>query len=163
MMDRPPLAVDPKVEAFVGSANRVRTLAPIANAARPLTAYRIAWLARVPRSKVYVELRRLSESGLVEERKDRKGRSTWTMTDADVAAFLRKKVRIAWSEDVSASVADRAERWRANAAKTASWFDPSKYTANPSVTARIAKEVIRPEGKGEFPGMPMSRRSRKAR
>ena len=101
MTDRRPLWINPKAEAFAGSATRLRTLAPIANANFPLTAYRIAWLSRIARSKVYDELRRLLSAGLVEERKDRREEATWTLTDPAVAEFLRKKVRIAWSEDVS--------------------------------------------------------------
>jgi hypothetical protein len=161
MRERPPLEVDPMLAAFIGSANRVRTLAPIANAASPLTAYRIGWLARVPRTKVYAELRRLSVSGLVRERRNGSGPSTWTLTDRDVAALLRKRVRIVWSGDLSKSSRERAKRGREISAQPSSWFDPSKYRRNPIVAARIAEEVVRPEGKGDFPGLPASRRSRK--
>jgi sugar-specific transcriptional regulator TrmB len=163
MPARPPLEVDSKVERFLGSANRARTLAPLANARRPLTAYRIAWLARIPRSKVYDELRRLESVGLVAERKGARGTSTWTLLDEDAAVYLRKKMRVLWSADITSTASVRAREERSRAASARAWFDPSRYRANPQITARIAKEVYRPAGKGEFPGMPDDRRSRKTR
>ncbi|MCI4373643.1 MAG: helix-turn-helix domain-containing protein [Thermoplasmata archaeon] len=161
MRARPPLDVDPKVEGFIGSANRARTLAPIASARQPLTAYRIAWLARVPRSKVYGELRRLKSLGLVAEREDPKGASTWILLDEDAAAYLRKKMRVLWSGDIGRSSEEMARRERSRSRPSFAWFNRSKYQPNPKIAARIAKEVTRPVGKGEFPGMPEDRRSRK--
>jgi DNA-binding transcriptional ArsR family regulator len=164
MMSRPPLPVPPQVAALLGSVNRVRTLAPLANAYRPMTAYRVAQLAGVPRTKVYEELRRLLEAGVVEERRSRRGSSTWTLLDADMALYLRKKIRIAWSGDLAASAPRRAadERRAAVRLLSNSWFDPSKYTPNPVVATRYAQEIERPEGKGEFAGWP-GRVSRKRR
>jgi hypothetical protein len=129
-----------------------------------MTAYRVAQLAGIPRTKVYEELRRLLKAGVVGERRNRRGSSTWTLLDADMALYLRKKIRIAWSGDLAASAFRRAANERRTAAglRTNSWFDPSKYTPNPVVAARYAKEIERPEGKGEFAGMP-ARVSRKRR
>jgi DNA-binding transcriptional ArsR family regulator len=164
MMARPPLAVDRRVAALLGSTNRVRTLVPLANAYRPMTAYRIAQLAGIPRTKVYDELRRLRVAGAVEARKSRKGRATWVLLDRDMALYLRKKIRISWSGDLAASAARRAAKERDTLVRTGtSWFDPSKYSPNPIVAARYAREIERPEGKGEFESMPSSRVSRKRR
>ncbi|MFY9717946.1 MAG: helix-turn-helix domain-containing protein [Thermoplasmata archaeon] len=164
MIYRPPLAVDPRLAALLGSANRVRTLAPLANAYRPMTAYRVARLAGIPRTKVYRELRRLLTVGVVGERRSRKGTSTWTLLDADMALYLRKKIRVAWSRDLAASATPRAEKERrlAAALRSESWFNPAKYRPNPSVAARYAAEIERPEGKGEFAGR-AARVSRKRR
>jgi DNA-binding transcriptional ArsR family regulator len=164
MMACPPLAVDPRVAALLGSTNRVRTLAPLANAYGPMTAYRVAQLAGIPRTKVYAELRRLRGAGVVEARRNRSGRSTWVLLDHDMALYLRKKIRIAWSGDLAAAAVRRAGRERDVLARSGtSWFDPSKYTPNPVVAARYAREIERPEGKGEFVGMPSGRVSRKRR
>jgi hypothetical protein len=162
MMARPPLAVDRQVVALLGSTNRVRTLVPLANAYWPMTAYRIAQLAGIPRTKVYDELRRLQVAGAVEERKSRKGRSTWVLLDRDMALYLRKKIRISWSADLAAAAVRRAAKERDTLVRIrTSWFDPSKYTPNPVVAARYAQEIERPEGKGEFEMMPSRRDSRK--
>jgi DNA-binding transcriptional ArsR family regulator len=164
MIARPPLAVDPRVASLLGSTNRVRTLAPLANAYRPMTAYRVAQLAGIPRTKVYEELQRLRAAGAVEARTNRKGRSTWVLLDQDMALYLRKKIRIAWSGDLAATAVRRATKERDALTRIGtSWFDPSKYTPNPSVAARYAPEIERPEGKGEFEGMPGRRISRKRR
>lgn len=156
MMGRAPIEVNPSIAALFGSINRVRTLAPLANAYGPMTAYRVAVLAGIPRSKVYDELRNLLATGVVEERRNRKGSSTWVLLDRDMALYLRKKFRIAWSEDLSATVARRAEKERQLVANSLSesWFDPSKYSSNPAVAARYAREIERPRGKGEFAVMP---------
>jgi DNA-binding transcriptional ArsR family regulator len=163
-MPRSPLPVDPQVAALLGSTTRVRTLAPLANAYGPMTAYRVAQLAGIPRTKVYAELRRLQEAGAVEARRSRSGRSTWVLLDRDMALYLRKKIRIAWSGDLAAAAARRAGRGRDAIARTGtSWFDPSKYTRDPVVAARYAREIERPEGKGEIAGMTLGRVSRKRR
>jgi hypothetical protein len=88
------IAVDPLLASFVGSTNRLLTLAVLANADEPLTGYRVAKIANLPRQKVYPELRRSIESGLV-----RKTTSGFTLTDADVRILLRKRVRIRWDEE----------------------------------------------------------------
>jgi DNA-binding transcriptional ArsR family regulator len=162
MKSRPPLPVAPQVAALLGSTNRVRTLAPLANAYRPMTAYRVAQLAGIPRTKVYEELRRLLKAGVVRERRNRRGSSTWTLLDADMALYLRKKIRISWSGDLASSAPRRLAKERRTAVGllSNSWLDPSKYTPNPVVAARYAQEIERPEGKGDFAGM-TSRVSRK--
>ncbi len=88
---------DPVLVALFGSETRVRTLAVLAGAYRPMTAYRVAKVGGVPIQKAYEEFRRLGRSGLVTQRE-----SGWVLADADVRALLRKRVRIRWSDDLRA-------------------------------------------------------------
>lgn len=157
MRPAPPLRVAPSVAAVLGSANRARTLATLAGAYRSLTAYRVARLAGIPRTKVYNELRRLSNVGVVRERRERGGRSTWILLDLDLGLYLRKRIRIGWSEDLAAVAARRAAREKALlAAAPTDWYDPRDFPLDPNVARRIrardATEVRRPAGKGEFVG-----------
>jgi DNA-binding transcriptional ArsR family regulator len=93
------LEVDPGLVALFGSQTRVRTLAPLACSPSPLTAYRVAWMTGVQRTKVYSELRRLAAAGVVAERKSGGNRSTWELVDPEVRSLLRRRARISWSED----------------------------------------------------------------
>ncbi len=86
--------VDPALVAAFGSATRVRTLAVLANAAGPLTAYRVALVGGVPVGKAYREVRRLARSGLVERRQN-----GWVLTDGDLRSLLQRRVRIRWDQD----------------------------------------------------------------
>jgi sugar-specific transcriptional regulator TrmB len=86
--------IDPRLVALFGSETRVRTLAVLAGASRPMTAYRVGKVGGVPLPKAYEEVRRLAVTGLVVRRA-----SGWVLADPDVRALLLKRVRIAWSED----------------------------------------------------------------
>ncbi len=88
------MEIDAALSAFAGSETRVRLLAVLANARHPLTGYRVAKTGMVSISKAYPELRRLAESNLVIHT----GRG-WAIRDEDVAALLRKRVRIVDSGD----------------------------------------------------------------
>ena len=94
---------DPKLVALFGSETRVRALAVLAGAHRPMTAYRVGKTGSVPLPKAYREIHRLEKAGLV----GRRG-SGWVLLDDDVRALLRKRVRILWWED-----------WRAERDRTA--------------------------------------------
>ena len=65
-----------------------------ANAEQPMSGYRVAKVAGLPRQKVYPEIRRGVDAGLVVETP-----SGFRLADADVRALLRKRVRIRWTED----------------------------------------------------------------
>jgi len=95
--------LDPALTGLTGSATRARTLVPLASAGSPLTAYRIAALAGVPRTKVYRELRRLGESGLVERVGMGRNRSGWTLVDPDLRRFVSRRAQILWSGDIKAN------------------------------------------------------------
>jgi len=89
------MRVDRRLVALCGSERRLRVLAVLANASRPLTGYRVALIGEVPVSKVYGELRKLEKSGLVGLR----GSSGWVLRDPDLGSFLRKRIRIVWWKD----------------------------------------------------------------
>lgn len=85
---------DSALVAAFGSATRVRTLAVLANAAGPLTAYRVALVGGIPIDKAYREVRRLARSGLVERR-----RNGWVLVDGDLRSLLQRRVRVRWDRD----------------------------------------------------------------
>ena len=102
------LSVDPAVSALFGSETRVRTLAPLANAERPLTGYRIASMVGIPRTKVYGELMRLESEGWVRRSVNNRGRTLWTLQDPDVRRLFRRRVRIVLSEEILTGALDLA-------------------------------------------------------
>ena len=104
--------VDRGLVALFGGETRVRTLAPLANASTPLTAYRVAVISSLPRTKVYAELNHLAKAGVVVKIVDRPGVSTWVLKDPDIRSLLRRKVRIGWSGDLAAAAPSLAERSR---------------------------------------------------
>jgi hypothetical protein len=97
--------IDPGLTALFGSRARLLTMAVLANADEPLTGYRIAKIARLPRQKVYPELRRGVESGLVE----RSGEG-FRLSDSDIRTVLRKRVRIRWDAEWDRARGSRASR-----------------------------------------------------
>ncbi|MGB6500287.1 MAG: hypothetical protein WBG19_02645 [Thermoplasmata archaeon] len=94
--------LDPGVVALFGSETRVRTLAVLASAHAPMTAYRIGKVGGISMPKAYREVARLEKAGLVGARK-----AGWILLDPDVRALLRKRVRVAWANDW---LAERARR-----------------------------------------------------
>ncbi len=88
------MEIDAALSGLVGSETRLRVLAVLANAQRPLTGYRVAKTGAASISKVYAELERLATSNLVIH-----SARGWSIKDQDVAALLRKRVRIVDSED----------------------------------------------------------------
>jgi hypothetical protein len=135
--------VDPLLVAAFGSETRVRTLAALAGARRPMTAYRVAKVGGVPVQKAYEEFGRLCQSGLVAQRE-----GGWVLVDNDVRLLLRKRVRVGWSEDRFSGETERERRADEVKARSTAWFDPSRYKPNPAVAARYAKEFARPPEKG---------------
>jgi hypothetical protein len=101
-------AVDPRLVALLGSETRLRVLAVLASAYRPLTAYRVGKTGAVPLPKAYRELYRMEQAGLVA--RDGTG---WTLLDRDVRSLLRKRVRIRWFEDLRAERDQNSRRRRA--------------------------------------------------
>jgi hypothetical protein len=85
---------DPGLAALVGSETRLRLLAVLANAHRPMTGYRVAKTGEVSISKTYPELSHLERAKLAEHR-----RTGWIIVDKDVARLLRKRLPISDSED----------------------------------------------------------------
>jgi hypothetical protein len=135
--------LDPALMAMFGSRARLLTMAVLANAERPMTGYRVAAVAGLPRPMVYPEIRKgISANVIVETARG------YRFADADLRDLLRKRVRISWLEDTVVGEAARAVRSARVARDDDSWFDPSKYTPNPRVAARYAKEFARPPEKG---------------
>lgn len=85
---------DPAIVAFCGSETRARTLGVLANAEFPMSGYRVARVAGVPEPKVYLELRRAVKAGIV-----RREPGGFQLTDADLRALLRRRIRLYWAKD----------------------------------------------------------------
>jgi len=103
-------SVDPGLAALFGSEDRVRTLAALANAEAPLTAYRVAAMVGMKPPNVYRELKRLLEVNEVARAQTPRGREGWTLVDSDVRALLRRRLRIVWIDDLSLGAQDRERR-----------------------------------------------------
>ena len=91
--------VDPGLERLFGGRTRVRILAVLANAAEPVTAYRIARVAGSQVGKTSVELRRLERSGIVRRVAPSSRGLGWVMVDPDLRRLLQRRVRLVWVED----------------------------------------------------------------
>ena len=104
------LAVDPGLAALFGSEDRVRTLAALANADAPLTAYRVATVVGIKPGNVYRELKRLIQVNEVERAPTSDGKPGWKLVDGDVRALLRKRLRVVWSEDLFLGARERGRR-----------------------------------------------------
>lgn len=89
-----PRATDPALKQLVGSRVRLLTTAVLASSDEPLTGYRIAKIADLPREKVYPELSKGLESGLL-----RKEPSGFCLADEDIRALFRKRIRIRWDSE----------------------------------------------------------------
>jgi hypothetical protein len=88
---------DPALVAMFGSRTRLLTLAVLASADEPLTGYRVAEVAGLPRQNVYPELRRGMMIGMIE-----KVAEGFRLTDHDVRALLQKRVPISFQPNASA-------------------------------------------------------------
>lgn len=84
---------DPGLAYIFGSQTRLLTMAVLANSEEPLTGYRVAKVANLPRQKVYPEINRGVEMGVIE-----RVRGGCRLSDPDIRALLRKRVRIRWAE-----------------------------------------------------------------
>jgi hypothetical protein len=104
------LRVDPGLAALFGSEDRVRTLAALANAEAPLTAYRVASMVQMKPPNVYRELKRLLEVDEVKRATTPDGQSGWTLVDLNVRALLQRRQRIVWSQDLSRGMEARERR-----------------------------------------------------
>jgi hypothetical protein len=159
------LAVDPGMVALFGSETRVLTLAPLANGSGPLTAYRIAAVTGVQRTKVYSELRRLARARIVRELSTGEGRSEWELIDPDIRALLRRRARIVWSEDLQREAPALARRTRAlMAAARRDPIDPRLLKG--TLTLRNPEDFVRPPEKDELLarlGLKVSRRAGRRR
>jgi DNA-binding transcriptional ArsR family regulator len=88
------IPLDKRLVAVFGSATRLLALATLASSEVPLTAYRVAKTAGVPRTRVYKELRRLARAGVVEASKGGSGEEVWTLLDPEVRQLLQRRARL---------------------------------------------------------------------
>jgi hypothetical protein len=86
-----PTSTDATIEAFCGSKARLLTLGVLASAEVPLTGYRLARIAGLPREKVYPELRKAIAAGSVV-----KAETGYSLVDADLRRLLRERIRVTW-------------------------------------------------------------------
>lgn len=107
------LDLDPGMVSLFGSAARVAILATLANATTPLTGYRVARIAQVQPIKVYTELRKLAQAGVVREGVSEGGGIGWSLVDPELRRLLRRRVRISWSVDWFRDEEGRRRRTRA--------------------------------------------------
>ncbi|HTT72708.1 MAG TPA: hypothetical protein VMG99_00960 [Thermoplasmata archaeon] len=146
---RPP--ADPSLVAAFGSETRVLTLAALANATQPLTAYRVAKLTEVRPPKVYAELAKLAGTPLVERISN-----GYVLKDAGLRELLVARMRFSWSGDWGSSYPKRTEDARRRLSLIAEKLPPfvldrSKYPADPKIARRYAKEFARPPEKDDWP------------
>jgi hypothetical protein len=138
--------VDPLLVAVFGSETRVRTLAVLANAYGPMTAYRVGKVGGVPMPKVYREIDRLARRKLVARTGD-----GWVLLDPDVRALLRKRVRIHWAGDWLAERARRLPEERAlleRLARTVHARPPARWA--PRAPGRLSRTPFKDEALREL-------------
>ncbi|MGI0132353.1 MAG: helix-turn-helix domain-containing protein [Thermoplasmata archaeon] len=158
------LSIDPALSALFGSANRVRTLAPLANSLAPLTAYRIAKMVDVPRTKVYDELAGLAAMGWVSKVVTTGTGSRWELRDLDVRRLLRRRARIVSIGDITAASDGVATGTRAILARSRRNPIDSALLRGP-FQPRDPEDFARPAEKDaglRRMGLPVSRRARPA-
>ena len=85
---------DPALESLFGSRARLLTMAVLANADEPLTGYRVSKIAGVPAQKVYPEIKKAVETGVVKE-----AEGGFVLSDPDIRELLQRRVRIRWDEE----------------------------------------------------------------
>lgn len=149
---------------LLGSETRVRTLAPIAGSSVPLTGYRIAEIAEIPRTKVYEELANLKAAGWVAVVRGPSNQTLWQITDPDVRRLLRRRVRIVFTAELA-----RSAQKRASEAKRV--MSRSRRVGPPP---GLFQPGFRPKSPGDFKrspekdavlaalGLPISRRAERA-
>ena len=137
------MELDSALVELVGSRARLLSLAVLASAQGPMSGYRIARVADIPRQKVYPILRRAVNAGLV--RKTDRG---YILNDGDVRNLLRRRIRLEWSGDGPDSGPDSSATVSTAAREDFDWFDADKYVPSPRIARRYAKEFRRAPGKG---------------
>jgi DNA-binding transcriptional ArsR family regulator len=141
-----PIPVDRGLARLFGSETRVRTLAPLASSAAPLTAYRIAEVSEVPRTKVYEELARLRSTGWVTGITGPAGQTLWRLTDPDIRSLLRRRMRIYFANDLVREARVRSIMARKAIARSRRTGAPAGLF-QPGFTPKNARDYQRPPQK----------------
>lgn len=157
------IAVDPGLAALFGSEDRVRTLAALANADAPLTAYRVACIVGMEPPNVYRELRRLLRFNEVERKPTPEGRDGWTVVDADVRILLRRRLRVVWSRDLIRGARERSRRAALVVRRSSRIpLDLSNFSPGRSLTATALRRRQEKDEVLAKAGAPISVRTRRA-
>jgi hypothetical protein len=118
------VSTDPAIEQFCGSRARLETLGVLAAAETPMTGYRVAQIAGLPREKVYPELRKAVALGTVE-----KGEAGYSLIDGDLRTLLRERVRVtfesAWDRPLSARAVEAELRQIRRQTRKTRLYDPA--------------------------------------
>lgn len=149
--------IDPGLVDVFGSRARVSTLGALANARRPLTAYRIAKLGDAQVIKVSRELRRLERSGVVRSTRIPGGRNGWVLIDGSLRDLFRRRMRVVWWDDWVATVEERALRAQSGSGIR---VDLSRFRPTPRLVPN-RREFSRPASKDRIlssMGLPTSRK-----
>lgn len=151
------IPIDPEIVQLFGGRTRASVLGVLANAGRPLTAYRVGQIAGAQLTKVGAELRRLERAAIVRQVSPSDGGPGWIMTEPSLREMLRRRVRIVWLPDWDEQVRRRALRSRS---LPRSRIDLRRYRPDPgSVPNR--REFVRPPEKDRILlalGLPASRK-----
>ena len=157
-----PILVPLGLAQLFGSKTRVRTLAPIANSTTSLSAYRIAQVAEVPRTKIYDELARLEASGWVMKAAGPTGQTLWQITDPDLRRLIRRRMRIYSAGDLVLEAPMRSIIARKAMARSKRRGPPAALF-QPEFRPRNAKDYDRPPEKDAILAALGLRPSRRAR
>lgn len=154
--------IDPDIVELFGGRTRASVLGILANAGRPLTAYRVSRIAGAQLTKVGAELRRLERAAIARQVPPSEGGPGWIMIEPSLREMLRRRVRIVWLPDWDAQVGRRALRTRSGPRPR---IDLNRYRPDPSAVPN-RREFVRPPEKDRVlvaVGLPPSRSRRRRR
>ncbi len=140
--------VDPGIVSLFGGETRVLTLAALSNSTSPLTGYRVTKLTGVQPTKVYEEIRRLANSGIVTKQVTENGRTGWVVSDPYLRSFFRERVRLLSAEGWKRELEARVRQQKPIPLEVLN-LDLSRYKANPSGVPN-RKEFERPALKDQI-------------
>ena len=137
------LDVDPGLATVFGSSDRVRTLAVLANANSPLTAYRIAKTVEVKPPNIYRELAKLAAVNEVRRAKTPEGEGGWELVDPDLRSLFQKRWRVLWATDLIRARREEKDRITSMFARARrSSADLSRYTSKAPVPTRVLRRRL---------------------
>lgn len=142
------LTVDPGLATLFGSEDRVRTLAALANASAPLTAYRVATIVGIKPPNVYRELKRLLLFHEVEKAPTPENQDGWVVVDPDLKTLLRRRLRVVWSQDLTRGAQERERRAAMAMQRSArdpldlSKFKPGRTPSANEIRRRSQKDAV---------------------
>lgn len=127
-----------------------------------MSGYRIAKMTGCQETKVNAVLARLRAAELVEADSVGPNRAGWSLTDPDLRRFIRRRVRISWSEDLLGDRNQTASRGMETRRRLAR-LPPVDLSAFAAFVPRNSKELERPPEKDRILKALGSRPSRRKR